>query len=414
MAQINISGTHSAKEETIVLNGAEAYAAQMPNYVNKVFGNRILVCSRAYTKTNCPTVTASTWTAAGDITTNTRASTCKIRADFPAWTQGMMHYDGSGTAQTTVRAIARVILWNSSAGSTYIKGFRVFQGDPTDSDTYWKLESTADIALMPGTVTEICLSGVISPQYLHDVKRADTEMNMVFVDAVTIKSGTAPKLLYFALYTEPVSGIEYDTTNADIVPPMVLHSEVNASEIDMYLRKLHDCNMSYNLTCPGTLDLVNQSSESSGNLGYAANLYYYVAPYHMLHNQYNSTTNVLGSIWVPTQGMGVLCSDGKWRYRIETQCQQQTSANITITYYPLWFLEDTTTAGASLGTWSIAFTSGVAKVVRRVLTIESATEIKTGFAYLPRARKSGTSNTNMYLYTTLFSVKVVPYTAEYF
>jgi len=266
---------------------------------------------------------------------------------------------------------------------------------------------------MAGAITEVCLDGVISPLYMHDVKRADSAMNLVFVDAVAIKSGTAPKLLYFSLYTEPVSGIEHDVTNADFIPPTVLHSEIDAAEIDQYLRKLHDCNMSYNMVSSGTVDLVDQSSTGSGNLGYCANLYYYPAPYHMLHNQYNSTTNVIGSIWVPTQGMGVLCNDNIWRYRVEMQCQQQTSSNITITYYPLWFREDTT-AGTALSTFSETFTAATPKIIRRVFLIESATEIKTGFAFLPRVRKSGTSTGNMYLYTTLFSVKVVPYTEEYF
>ena len=108
--------------------------------------------------------------------------------------------------------------------------------------------------------------------------------------------------------------------------------------------------------------------------------------------------------------MGVYCNDAKWRYQLEMQCQQRTSANITLTYYPLWFDSGSNAAKTpAISTWTETFTANVDKVVRKLITLESSTEL-SGFAFLPRIKKSETSNANMYIYTTLFSVKAIPFT----
>ena len=385
-----------------VYNGSPAYASQMPHQVNNLWHNKILLASRSYTKTNCPAVIGSTWSASGDLTTNNTAATVKLRADIPAMLQGACYYAGSISA---VHASARLVIWNDSAEACTISGWRTFQGDPTDSDTYWLLETNAKYTVAAGDVTEINLSGVISPGYLHDVKRNDTEMQVVFSSAKAV-SGGGPKLLYVALYLDPVAGID---STATVVPVVRMLDRIDAQDVNSYLQTLNYCNEQYNLTCPGSVDLVDQSTTGSGNYGYMQNLYYYTYYYHMLHSTSNSVTDTVGSIWVPTQGMGVYCSDGKWRYSLEMQCQQRTSSNITLTYYPLWFDAGSNTAKTPISTWSETFVANTDKTVQKVLTFESDVEL-SGFAFLPRCKKSGTTNTNMYVYTTLFSVKVIPYT----
>jgi len=394
---------HTPSREIYLYNGAPARAGYLPQYANSLWSKRVLVASQAWSRTNAPTILCNTWASK---TSSTLASTAKLRADLPIMLQGNCAYDGS-TLEDTCRAAARLVIWNSSAGATILTGFRVYQGDPAVPETSWALESSADYVIPAGAVREICLSGIISPNYKHGVKIYDTDLNCVFIDAKSVKSGTAPKLLYCALYLEPVPRI--DDANGTVLPRTNILDPIGATDVQAYLEALQNVNEQYGLTTPGTLCLINQSTESSGNLGYSANLYYYTRTYHMFSAAtYNDTAVVAGSYWVPLAGKGIYCSDGKWRYVLEMLCQQQTSADITITYYPLWFPPDSNT-GTALDYQQQNFTSGVSTQVRKLFTLESATEITDGIAFCPRAKKSDATNANLYLYTSLFGVRALPY-----
>ena len=89
--------------------------------------------------------------------------------------------------------------------------------------------------------------------------------------------------------------------------------------------------------------------------------------------------------------------------------QQQASADITITYAPIWFPPDSN-VGTAFSTSGQALVSGVSTQVRKVFTLESATEITDGIAFCPRVKKSGASNANLYLYSALFGVRALTYT----
>lgn len=402
MSLITIS-PHVPARAIYLYNGASARAGYLPQYANSVWSKRVLVASQAWSRTNAPTILGNTWASA---TSATWASTAKLRADLPVMLQGKCAYDGA-SAEDTCRAAARIVIWNDSAEATILTGFRVYQGDPAAATTYWALESSADYTIPAGAVREICLSGVISPSYKHGVKITDKDLNCVFVDAKAVKSGTAPKMLYFALYLDQVPQLASDAT---VLPRTNILDPIGAGEVETYLEQLQDVNEEYALTTPGTLCPVDQSTTGNGNLGYTANLYYYARTYHMFDvATYNDTTVVKGSYWVPLKGKGVLCSDGKWRYLLEMLVQQQASANITITHAPIWFPPDSNT-GTAFNTVTNALTSGVSTQVRKVFTLESATEITDGIAFCPRVKKSGTSNANLYLYSALFGVRALTYT----
>lgn len=394
---------HTPAREIYLYNGAPARAGYLPQAANSIWSKRVLVASQAWSRTYAPTILGNTWAS---TTTPTLASTAKLRADLPVMLQGRCAYNGSST-EDTCRATARLVIWNSSAGATIMTGFRVYQGDPADPTTYWALESSSDYTIPAGAIREISLSGVISPMWKHGVRITDADLNCVFFDAKAVKSGTAPKLLYFGLYLDQVPQIS-DT--ATVLPRTNILDPIEAFDVEAYLEKLQAVNEEYHLATPGTLCPVDQSSTGSGNLGYTANLYYYARTYHMFDvGTYNSTTVVRGSYWVPLKGKGVYCSDGKWRYLLEMLVQQQASANITITYAPLWFPADSNT-GAALNTLNQALVASTSTQVRKVFTLESATELTDGIAFCPRVKKSGTSNTNMYLYSALFGVRALTYT----
>lgn len=394
--------THAPAREIYLYNGAPARAGYLPQYANCIWSKRILVASQAWSRTYAPTILGNTWAS---TTTPTWASTAKLRADLPVMLQGRCAYDGASVSDTC-RAVARMVIWNDSAGATILTGFRVYQGDPTSATTYWALESSADYTIPAGAVREICLSGIISPMWKHGVRITNQDLNCVFVDAKAVKSGTAPKLLFFALYLEQVPQIK---NTATVLPRTSILDPIGATAVDAYLEKLQDVNEEYALTTPGTLCPVIQSSTSSGNLGYSANLYYYAQTYHMFNaGTTDSTSVVLGSYWVPLKGKGVYCTDGKWRYLLEMLVQQQASADITITYAPIWFPADSNTGTAFSTTRQLV--SGVSTQVRKVFTLESATEITDGIAFCPRVKKSGTSNANLYLYSSLFGVRALTYT----
>jgi hypothetical protein len=395
--------THVPARAIYLYNGAPARAGYLPQYANSLWSKRVLIAAQAWSRTNAPTILGNTWASA---TSSTWASTAKLRADLPIMLQGKCAYDGAA-AEDTCRATARIVIWNSSVAASILTGFRVYQGDPATATTYWALESSADYTIPAGAVREICLSGVISPLYKHGSKITNTDLNCVFIDAKAVKSGTSPKLLFFGLYLDPVPQL-VDT--GTVLPRTNILDPIGATEVEAYLEKLQDVNEEYALTTPGTLCMIDQSATGNGNLGYTANLYYYARTYHMFDvSTYDDTTVVKGSYWVPLAGKGVYCSDGKWRYLLEMLVQQQASADITITYAPVWFPPDSN-VGTAFSTAGQALVSGVSTQVRKVFTLESATEITDGIAFCPRVKKSGTSDTNLYLYSALFGVRALTYT----
>lgn len=388
-------------------NGDAAAAGQLCNAANGVFARRIKIAVQAYTKTNAPTLTATTWATGADLTTPIRATTIKLRADTPIFLDGNCYYNGA--VSTSVRAIAHMVLWNSSAGLTTIQGMRVYQGDPTDANTQWKMESAEVFNIAAGGIVTKCITGTIHPSYRDDAKITDSDMNYVFMDADIVKAGTAPKVLFFALYVQQMTGIDDGST---VVPVVLPRDFIRADIGQNYIDKVLACNLAYNLTTPGTLCPVVQTSESSQYYGFSCNLYRTTRIYHcfMPNTTYDSTAEVRGSLWVPLKGQGVLCADGNWRYRVRLGWFNRSATAFNYSFTPIAFPSSSTT-GSVLDTWTGSLAANTNTLIERTIDIVSATEITGGLGIAPRVqRTSGADSTNVYLYTSLYSVKILPYT----
>lgn len=395
----------SPYDECNLYNGQSAAAGVLCCAANAVWSRRVKVASGVYTKTNAPTLTAATWAAVGDTTTPARVSTIKLRADVPVFLQDGAYYNGS--LHTTIKAIGHLVLWNSSAEQTTIKGMRIYQGDPTDDTTNWRLETAEEFNIAAGAIVTKCITGYINPSYRDDVKIDDDDLNYVFCDADTIKAGTNPKVLFFVLYLEPMNGLPDTST---VVPWVLPRDFIQGSIGQNYIDKVMDCNREYNLTTPGTICPVDQSATSSQNYGFSLNAYRTTRMYHnfMPNTTYDSTTETRGSLWVPLRGQGVQCADGDWYYRVRLGWYTWCTSAIDVTYAPIWFPADSTT-GTLLESWNSSIAASTNTFVERTIDFKSATMIEDGVAIAPRVqRTSGSDSSNVYIFSSLYSVKVLP------
>jgi hypothetical protein len=386
-------------DRSYVYNGTRASAGVMANDANSVFGQPVCVASASYTLTNAPILRGITPAA----TSNSYQSTLKLRSDIPVILNDSVYYSG---AKSSVKASAIVVIYNASAEPQSFTIPTVYQGDPATGATYWKLENDSTIYIPGVSAVTVNLNGYIYPMYRNNTKISDAVLNYVFFDAKTVSSASAMTVLYFALYMSPMAGIDSDS---HVVPPTPVHSYVTSGSIQNYLDKLYDVNSSYNLFSHGTLSPVDNYTDK---YGFSLNAYYATRKYHLFqpNTVYDSTTQTAGSLYVPLQGQGTLCSDGNYRYNIRMNWYSRCSASVTLNFYPLYFLPDST-AGVALSTITQAHTANTDYLITGVNTIVSATEL-VGIALCPRVQRSGTT-ANTYIYSSLFSAKVLPYPEYY-
>lgn len=406
MTEIRISPSQPSAITTI-FNGTAAAAGVLHGRGNGVWARRVKIAGQSYTRTNCPTLAASTWATGADTTTPIRGTSCKLRADVPVFLDGNCYY--GGVQSTSVRAIAHLVIYNASAETTTISGLRVYQGDPTDAATQWKITSAIEFNIAAGKTVVFCLTGTIHPSYRDKVLIGDTKMNWVFVDAAAVKAGTAPKLMHVAIYLEPIGGIDSAST---VVPSLLPRDYIRSDALQNHVGKVLACNLAYGLTVPGTLCLVDQTAADGKNYGFSCNLYNTTRIYHLFmpNTTFDSTAEVRGSMWVPLRGQGVLCADGNWRYRVAVGWFNRSATAFDYSFTPIWFPKNSTT-GTVLDTWTGSIAADTNTLIEREITIVSATEITDGIAIAPRVqRTSGTDSTNVYIFSSLYSVKVLPYT----
>jgi len=387
-------------EHSYVYNGTRACANVFGTDANSVFAQPVLIAAASFTLTNAPIVRGITPAS----TSNSYQSTIKVRADVPVMLQNNVYYS-SGT-KTSVKANAVIVLYNSSAEVQYITVPTVYQGDPATAETFWKLENDSTIYIPALSCVTISLNGSIYPEYRNNTNITDADLNYVFFDAKTVSTASGIYLVYFALYLSPMGGIDSD---AHVVPYTSVNSDILAGDIQNYLDKLYDVNNSYNMFSQGSIGPVDQYTY---RYGFSTNAYYTTRKYHnfMPNSTYDSTTETRGSLYLPLHGQGVLCSDGNYRYNIRMNWYSRCSATVTLTYYPLYFLPDST-AGVALSSIVQYHTANTDYLITGVNTIVSATELD-GVALCPRVQRTGSTG-NVYVYTSLFSAKVLSYPQYY-
>jgi hypothetical protein len=388
------------KTATDIFNGDAASIDKIDCTANSLWANRICIASQSYEATNAPSLFAKTWV---DNTKPERDTAFKCRADIPTFLQDATYY--GGTVQKT-KIEARIVLYNSAAEGGEIEGLYLYSGAYNDADKQALASTSTAIPIAPVSCVEVNLEGYIAPGFLDGAATSDLVGNYLFLDTDTAFTRVVPKILYVAVYLIPMNGI--DDKVDEILLPQVHNSNISGEDVVDYQSRLLACNDAYGAFVPGTMTPVNQSTTSSGNLGYLINAYYVAYTYHcFLASVYNNTTNTQGSLWVPTAGKWTLCTDGNYRCYIDVALFATTiSSNMTVTYYFTGFDADSTT-GYALDSYSVALTQNVTKLIYKRMLVTSATA-KEGIAVLPRIKRSG-SNGNNYIYHNLFSCKVFPY-----
>lgn len=388
-------------EYSFVYNGTRAAANVLSTTANGVYAQSVCVAAASYTLTNAPVLRAITPAS----TSHTYQSTLKIRADVPINLEDNAFYT-SGT-KVAVKASATVVLYNSSAEPQYITIPTAYQGVPATTATYWKLENLATIYIPALSCVTFTLNGSIHPEYRNNAKITDADLNYIFFDAKTTSSASAIYLLYFAMYLMPMAGID---SAADVMPLMIVNAPiVSNAGVQNYLDKLYDCNSSFNMYSHGTLAPVDQYTN---NYGFSLNAYYATRKYHLFmpNTTYDSTTETRGSLYLPLRGQGLLGSDGNYKYNIRLNWYSRISVNATCYYYPIYFLPDST-SGVALSQINQAQTANTDYLITGTYTISSATPL-TGISIAPRVQRTGSTG-NVYIYTSNFSAKVLPYPQYY-
>jgi len=208
-------------EGVICKNGTQAAWSEVDNKAAGAYNRKVNIASHIWTTANCPTVRAqAAWAVAGDVTTNVRACTAKLRADIPV----ILEYSCFSEGATVLQADAYATIYNSTEASCTITDMYAYQGDPTDNTTKWYLSATGDYIIPAYSTVDIYMKGYIHPAYLHDVKVSSGDMNLIFIDTKAIKTGSAPKLLAFSMNLVPHQNWDIDngldlqrpTPNSDI------------------------------------------------------------------------------------------------------------------------------------------------------------------------------------------------------
>jgi hypothetical protein len=311
--------------------------------------------------------------------------------------------------ETLLTSEANAVLYNATAEPCQITDMYAYQGDPENSSTKWNLTATGYFWIPAYTAINVRLLGRIHPSYLHGVKISAGDMNLIFVDTKAIKTGTAPKLLAFNMYL--VSHENWDVNNGIYIPQPTPNDDITS--VDWYNTHITGLLMANDhLHCEntGTLAPVDQYT-GNGVYGFELNAYYTsrVYQFFMPNTVYNQPDDPRGSMWVNLDGLAAHnLLDGKYKYKITMSWMQRTTVNCTLSYYFMYFIDDSDTSVIAPSISSQAFTANTNYVVSRTIYLQLNDKPKHGIAILPRLQRSGL-NGNYYVYTSQFSCQVTPY-----
>jgi len=397
------------RKEVSLFNGQTAVAGLLTQKAAGAYARPVCIASQTFNTTNGPTLRArAAWAVPADVTTNVRATTLKLRSDLPI----ILEQSASLGTVGIIRAYADIVLYNSTAESCIVTGMHVYQGDPSKAESKWELTSSTDYIVPPLKTCEIRLWGTIHPEYCHATKVLNTDMNLVFLDCTTQKTGTAPKLLHFSMYMAPISG--WDDGAGIATTPISSFNQINPDTVQPYVTSLLTANDALHYQNCGTIAPIDQYT-GNGVYGFELNAYYTTRKYRLFmpNTIYDSTSETRGSIWIPLEGLGLENAAGHLMYKIYVSWMQRASADLTLTYGGYWFKENSSTGVAVDAMIPATVTANTNYVVTRMLylTTNSTTLPKTmkGIAFAPWVQRTGTDNSNVYIYTSQFSAKVIPY-----
>ena len=383
-----------------LLNGSAAAHDLVGKKAMGSYAKRFSIASQIFGIANAPTLQPRD---AWGLTTNVRRSTIKLRADLPAVLEEFALH-----GQLKCFINADVVLYNPTAEACIVTGIYLYQGDSTKAESMWLAATGADIAVGIGMTTVVKLYGSCHPGYLHAIPRTDNDMGMLFIDSGAQKTGTAPKVLFCSVEASAYNGVS-DLSSVYQETPAT-NSDITQFALQPYLDALYACNDQLHCQSSGTMAPIDQYT-GNGAYGFELNAYRTTRVYHLFmpNTTYDSTTEQRGSFWLPLGGMGVKGTDGRYRYRVQLTWMQRCSASVTLSYTGRIFKAGLTTSTDAGTIASQAVTANTNYIVTREIVIESATNYSSGLALAMRVQRSGTDSSDVYIYTSQFSAKVVPY-----